>query len=80
MPVAGGAFWVALSLATLAFGWLELTTTGLVWTWLQIAPVAVSRGWRRGALRTRDARDLSAAGRTPATPPGGRRAGPRPSR
>lgn len=51
--VAGGAFWVALSLATLAFGWLELTTTGLVWTWLQIAPVAVFAGLEAGALRTR---------------------------
>ncbi|MEU7580045.1 hypothetical protein AB0B50_20880 [Streptomyces sp. NPDC041068] len=49
--IGGGAFWILLSLATLAFGWLELTTAGLLWTWLQIAPVAVFATWQTLVLR-----------------------------
>lgn len=47
-----GALWILLSLATLAFGWHGLTTAGIVWAWLQIAPVAVFASWRTVALRT----------------------------
>ncbi|WP_051860193.1 hypothetical protein [Streptomyces sp. ADI98-10] len=49
--IGGGAFWILLSLAALALDWLTLTTTGLVWTWLQILPVAVFASLQTLALR-----------------------------
>ncbi|MGW1792808.1 hypothetical protein ACWCO0_21025 [Streptomyces tubercidicus] len=55
--IGGGVFWILLSLAALALGWLDLTTTGLVWTWLQILPVAVFASLQTLALRA----DLRAA-------------------
>lgn len=36
----GNLGWVAASLAVLAFGWLDLTTTGQVWALLQAGTVA----------------------------------------
>ncbi|WP_406864123.1 hypothetical protein ABZO31_28275 [Streptomyces sp. HUAS MG47] len=49
--IGGGVFWILLSLAALALGLLELTTTGLVWTWLQILPVAVFASLQALGLR-----------------------------
>ncbi|MFE0178614.1 hypothetical protein ACFWZ2_40555 [Streptomyces sp. NPDC059002] len=39
--IGAGACWILLSLAVLALGALDLTTTGVVWTWLQMIPVGV---------------------------------------
>jgi hypothetical protein len=55
--IGGGAGWIALSLTTLALDalghdGLGLTATGVAWTWLQIAPVAVFAALEGAALRS----------------------------
>lgn len=45
--------WVAGSIAAVAFGWLDLTTTGAVWTVLQAGVVGAFAALQLSALRRR---------------------------
>lgn len=45
--------WMVGSIAAVAFGWLDLTTTGVVWTILQSAIVGAFAAMQLSALRRR---------------------------
>ncbi len=57
-----GVLWILLSLAALAFGWLDLTTAGVVWTWLgcfipRVRPELQTRRGARTLVEIRLVRD-----------------------